>query len=527
MMHFKIPCLLKTFGLLAVAVLLSSCGGGGGGGTTGTGSVAAAGTGSVGILLTDKPASLDMFSGVMLSVTKVEFFNADSGKKVTAYSGKPRGPFNLLKLRNESKPLAFYDSVPSGRYCKIRLTLDDMWLEFKDESPDYHPKLPGNNKLDLNARDCFYVSDNKIIYIQLDMDMSKSIHVVKRGNRDDYNFRPVVFIDVVGQDFRGKLVRLEGGTVEDVNQADRTVLLCSAIPAFYEGAGGLRDECVKVHIGRDTSAFDNEINDGNTTAVGEAIPLADVFAPERVGSGPVTVVGYFRTNVNSVYAARKKDKDNDSNSDSNSDSDSESNDNDYRYLDFDALVVEFGEFLSLDGEVSTTVEDDSFEMAVLPGQGYSSTYPLRVELQPAPAGGNGTKILSKSGAILTSDDIKADQHVTADGVLTARRVFLNSALIIVDTDALNKDIATGVINRVGSNSLLLEADSFVCEPGVGPGFFVVNFGDSTDVYEVTESSLSIEGEFVGTDELAIGQIVDISGECDNNELLADTIVIRP
>ena len=180
--------LLTSYFLLVLAVLLTACGGGGGG--TSGGSITPAGNGSVGILLTDKPASLDQFSGVMMSVTRVELFNADTGEKVTTYDGRPRGPFNLLRLRNESKPLTFHDRVPSGRYCKIRLTLDDLWLTFKDGSPDYHPHLPGNNKLDLNARDCFYVSADKMIYAQLDMDMSKSIHAVKRGHRDEYNVRP-------------------------------------------------------------------------------------------------------------------------------------------------------------------------------------------------------------------------------------------------------------------------------------------------------------------------------------------------
>ena len=177
---------------------------------------------------------------------------------------------------------------------------------------------------------------------------------------------------------------------------------------------------------------------------------------------------------------------------------------------------------------STAGAGDGFNMTVVPGQSYASTDPLPVVLQPAPAGGNGTKILSRSGEVLTSDDISTEDIVTVDGVLSGPNpLFLNSALVIVDADALNKDIATGTIDRVGGNSLLLEADSFVCEPGTGPGFYVVNFNATTDIYEVTESSSSIEGEFVGSDELAIGQRVDISGECINNELLADTIVILP
>jgi len=667
-----IPSVLKSLSIAALGVLLASCGGGGSGSSSTGSVVSASNTGSVGILLTDKPTSLDIFSGIMITVSKVELFNADSGEKVTAYSGAPRGPYNLLRLRNASKPLTLHDSVPTGRYCKIRLTLDDLWLSFKDGRPDYHPKLPGNNKLDMSARDCFYVSADKIIYVQLDMDMSKSVHVVKRGKRDEYNIRPVVFINAVGGDFTGKLVRLEGGTVEQINRAEGTVLVCDALPIYDNGGRDRRDRCVKVYIGKDTSAFDNDSNDGNATSGGNAIPLADVFSPERVGRGPVTLAGYFRLNAGGVYAAdHRNDSDSDDSDGGRGDADFDDSENngfdDGHYLGFDALVIGFGEFLNLDGEVTSTsgsaevnealdatptvsstsatnpdrqfqandgivedgngwvgvedvatetawirltfdsskdihrvvlfdvvdtvaqlesgniefsdgstipitaplpddgtpvvfdfatkqtdwvqvnltqakgrfglaeieayssvASDDGFDMTVLPGQGYTSTDPLPVVLQPAPVGGNGTKILSRSGVPLQSDDIEPGLTVTVDGVLTGPGpVYLNSALVIVDTDALSKDIASGTIDRVGSNTLLLEADSFVCEPGTGPGFYVVNLTADTDVYQVTESSSGIEGDFVGSDSLEIGQISDISGKCVNNELLADTIVILP
>jgi len=429
---------------------------------------------------------------------------------------------------------------------------------------------------------------------------------------------------------------------------------------------------VKVYIGEDTSAFDNDSNDGNATSGGNAIPLEDVFSPERVGRGPVTLVGYFRVNAGGVYADHRNDSDSGDSDGGSADAGYHASDNndfsDSRYLGFNAVVVQFGQFLSLAGEVasiaasgstmvndalnaeavasseiiadgvsqvndgivsdpgngwvaaedvqsesawvrlnfdsaknisrvvlydvlgpntqleagsiefsdgstisittplpndgtpvvfdfatkqtdwiqvnltqakgrfglaeieaySSAGSDDGFDMTVLPGQGYTSTDPLPVVLQPAPVGGNGTKILSRNGVSLQRDDIEPGQTVTVDGVLTGPSpVYLNSALVIVDTDALSKDIASGTIDRVGSNTLLLEADSFVCEPGTGPGFYVVNFTADTDIYQVTESSSAIEGDFVGSDSLEIGQITDISGECVNNELLADTIVIHP
>jgi hypothetical protein len=345
------------------------------------------------------------------------------------------------------------------------------------------------------------------------MDMSQSIHIVRKGNKDEYNVRPVVFIEEVHSSFPGRLVRLEAGTIEELNSADGTFLLCDTLPVYSNTERDRRDACVKVRVGKDASAFDNDTNDGNSTEGGDAIPLEQIFAVERVGRGPVTVVGYFRA----ADYVNPLDHDGD-----------ENDEGDHRYVEFDALVVELGQFLNLDGDVTSAASDRRFNMDVLPGQEYTSDEPLPVVLQPAAVGGNGTKILSRDGKPLNSNDIKAGLAVTVDGVLTgASPVYLNSALVIVDTDALSKDIAGGTIDRLDASSLLLEADSFVCEPGTGPGFYLVNFGDGTDVYEITETRDVFDGDFVATDSLKVGQTVDISGECVNKELLADTIVIHP
>ena len=74
----------------------------------------------------------------------------------------------------------------------------------------YHPKLPGKGKLDLNSRSNFTVVAGGTLAIQIDMDANKSIHIVKKGKQDEYNFRPVVFIDIVTDAFKERLVKLHG-----------------------------------------------------------------------------------------------------------------------------------------------------------------------------------------------------------------------------------------------------------------------------------------------------------------------------
>lgn len=480
----------------AATAILTACGGGGGGGgsgSAGTGSGSGGiGSGAVGIVLTDKPANLSEIDKILITITAVEIFADGDDGKVTLYSGRPRGPFDLLKLEHESRPLAFNPDVPAGTYCKIRLTLSDLELVFNNGEPSFHPKLPGNNKLDLNPRKCFDVAPDSTVYLQLDMD-AKSIHVVQTGNKKHYNFRPVVFIDVIQRDFPTKLVRLEDGVIREINREEGKMLLCEF--SYGAGARGDFDDCMTVLISRDTSAFDNIDNDGiNNVSGGDAIPLAELLVPERVGKRPVTVVGRF----------------------------SERNRDDHDYPVLDALVVELGGFLDLDGSVASGASDIRFNMNVDPNQGIQPNGELPVALQPAPNGGNGTKILSRSGDPLSSADIISPRQIMVDGVLIlAAPDYLNASLVIVDTsDESGNDEASGVIERVGAGSLLLAADSFPCESGAGS--FVVSFDTDTVVYLSTE----LGGRFVDTGSLTPGQQVDISGACQGTSLAAGTIIIR-
>jgi len=480
--------------VLAAIALLTACGGGGGGSSSVSTTNGTAGAGAVGVVLTDKPANLGEIDQILLTITAVELLGDSDQGRVTLYSGPPRGPFDLLKLEHEARPLAFRSDVPARTYCKIRLTLSDLELVFNNGDPNYHPKLPGNSKLDLNARNCFDVVPGATVYLQLDMS-AKSIHVVQTGNKKQYNFRPVVFIDVIQGSFPAKLVRLQGGVIRQINRQDGTLLLCEF--QYGQGARGGANDCMTVVISRDTSAFDNIDNDGvNDARGGDAIPLAELLAPERVGEEPVTVVGRL--------------------SGGNHDGDN--------HPVLEALVVELGGFLNLDGSVASGASDIRFNMNVDPNAGIQTGGELPVALQAAPTGGNGTKILSPSGDALTGAAIVPPRSVMVDGVLILGQTspdYLNSALVIVDTsDGSGKQEASGVIERLGANTLLLGADSFPCEAGTGS--FLVGFDTQTIVYQSSASG----GEFVDSGSLTVGQNVDVSGDCDGTTLMAKAIIIR-
>jgi len=471
-----------------IALILVACGGGG----SGTDSSADGATGSVSIALTDKPADLSEIDQILVTIKAVELFRED-GEKSTLYDDRPRGPFDLLKLENESRPLAFGREVPVGTYCKIRLTLTDLELVFNTGEPSFHPKLPGNSKLDLNARDCFEVRRGDTVYIQLDMD-ARSIHIVETKNGTSYNFRPVVFIDAITRQYPGKLVRLEDGVIRRLDSESGKFLLCGF--SYGDRVNGDIEDCMIITVNRNTSAFDNVDDDGiNRTTDGDAIPLDELLVPERVGTEPVTVVGKFDLD--------------------------ESADSEYPVLN--ALVVELGGNLNLGGTVTSGASDLRFNMEVDSGEGISTEGDLPVALQAAPIGGNGTKILTMRGDPLTSDDIIPSRAVVVDGVLILPGTdpdYLNSALVIVDTsDAIPAKVATGAIEEMLENGFLLGADTFPCEDGTGS--FDVSFDAETVVYLASSSG----GGFVDTDSLAVGQEVDINGKCEATTLAADFIII--
>jgi hypothetical protein len=495
----------KFVAATVVVLFLAACGSGGGGGGSGggggDGGATSSGTGAVGVVLTDKPAELSEIDEILISITGVELFGENDERKVTLYNGPARGPFDLLKLEDESRLLTFDDKVPVGTYCKIRLTLSDLELVFNTGEDPFHPKLPGNKKLDLNARDCFYVAPGDTVYLQLDMD-AKSIHIVETKKGTSYNFRPVVFIDVINKNFPSKLIRLEEGEIRAINRDEGTLLLCN-FSYGYRAKGG-RDDCVTVRI-KDTAAFDNIEDDGiNETSGGNAIPLDELLIDGREGTRPVTVVGLFSQGDDVVH-----------------------HDGDENYYPvMDGLVVELGRFLTLNGRVANDASDTRFNMELAPDQAISVDGVLPVALQPTDPPVNGTRIMNRYGDALKTSDIIVPRPVMVDGVLMLQSGgdpdYYNSALVIVhDIAIMDSDEATGIIaEEVVPGSLRLSADSFPCEEGAGT--FEVTFDSGTLVY----ISTSTGGEWGDTGDLRLGQDVDIRGVCDGTSLAADAIIIR-
>ena len=516
--------------LLIFTGLLAACGGGGG---SSTDSGTAGRTGSVGLLLTDAPADPSLFSEINATIERVELIGGDDGR-VALFEG-PAETVDLLKLRNESVPFTFRDDVPVGTYCKVRLTLakpNGLELVLAADSSSHFPKLPGNGKLDLLARDCFTVAPGASVTLQLDMDAGNSIHIVTTGSKTEYNFRPVVFIDVINQAFTGKLVRLEG-VIADYDAIAQTLLLCEALPTHDSS----RADCAAVELGPDSAFFDN------LTLEGAAAPLADLLVDTNLGE-PAAAVGLVSGLVTGLESpqvpadswpsaglCRLWDPAVDAASQSYPDDlacDDPSlriavglvliNDQgvvvvDHRpRLHLNGFAVETGPFAQVYAMADTLVTAGQFDLNIAD--------PKTVLLQQ-PTGFNGTRILSKSGDLLDESAIQVGRALKLDGVVLSSGE-LNAAVIIVDTSSLGVTAASGTIGSLTTDGFILIPETGTTPCGVSGDLSVVMDAD-TSVTTVTIEPSLVDVSPGGV--LEVGQDVSASGLCGTASLSANTVVV--
>ncbi|MEW8344699.1 MAG: DUF4382 domain-containing protein [Candidatus Thiodiazotropha sp.] len=543
------PRLINAIASLSLAGIITtgliSCGGGGSSDTATTTTVQS--TGTVGILLTDKPADPSLFLAMNATIDRVELIGSGAGDEVVLYSDEPQ-TVDLLSLKNESIPFTFRDDVPVGTYCKIRLTLSDLELVLVDDTPDdmtdnetYHPRLPGNGKLDLLARDCFSVEEGNVITVQIDMDGGNSIHVI--GNNNGFNFRPVVFVDVLHEGFESKLVRLQG-EISEVMPEEDALLLCGALPVRRSDSM----ECVKVKLNEDSAFFDNLNHDGAPRS------LDELLMEEKVGES-VVVVGWPEHHVTPHIGVDipgghlpppgecrlwtigdppgQQPNPGDcelleeevSDDTVLVDQDGAVRDRYHPLMEVDALVVELGEFQRIEGEVIADADSNGFGMSVAVSDLRVAERALDVMLQSGDPGINGTRIVSKQGELLDYLAIAVPREVQVDGVMAMSdtEAMLKAALVIVDTAIREEDgQVTGTVVSTGAGGFVLspESDS-VC--GVATTDLTVTYADDVDFLTVVITDTVSEITPGGA--LEVGQDVGVNGSCSEQGYITDTVVI--
>ena len=190
-------------------------------------------------------------------------------------------------------------------------------------------------------------------------------------------------------------------------------------------------------------------------------------------------------------------------------------------LTVSAVAIELGDFLQVDGVVATPPDFGVFRMNVPLGEPIATDVPLSVALQPAPVGGNGTRIVSKSGELLFHTDLTAGAPLSVDGVLVAAsNLFgLRSAVVVVDVE---NTVATqrvgGTVVNLAFSAVVVDAPTTADNAcGGGRGQVLVQTDLATTYLTVTVTDDSSTTSAGGV--LANGQVVNAYGRCESGSVL--------
>lgn len=367
--------------------------------------------------------------------------------------------------------------------------MSNIELVDTDTGEKFYPKLPGNGKLDLNPRGSFDIVAGDTLSIQLDIDANKSIHIVGNG-KNKYQFRPVVFIDIVTDTFNERYVQLHGD-IAAIDHTDNSFNLCNTDIPLRTGdniADTISNACLRVETGDAPAIF--------------GIDGKPALFTDLVNGQPATVLGRLQRDVvvddNSAAEANVNTG------------------NDDRKLDdlvLKASLIELGElnaFQKLNGTAQSAVDvNDQFIMDVAAGQGYLIPYALNVQLQ------TGTMLINRKGAPVASSVIGTGQLVSVRGVVDGVSDTLYASVIVIDTDITTKlsgDIGINPDNTCGFALIGTAEGDISVATDADTKAFKVNDGAS-DPIDISELTAPLMADVYGT-------LNGISGCFD-----ADTIIV--
>jgi hypothetical protein len=489
-LQIMIPLIAAAFAL----VVFGACDKKGGGGSSD--SDAGPDSGSVAVLLTDGPVEPGEFKHIWVSITEIILIGEPG--QVTIFRG--RKVVDLRDLEDVSKFATLGRRVPPGVYEKIRLLIEEIELVPMDGSPAIRLSKSPNKlppKIDLNPRESFRVLRGRLLAIQLDMDAGKSIHIVETGHGNKYQFRPVVFVDILTGPFLGKLVLLEG-VVDSVDDEADTFVLCKTHPVSRP-----------TDDGRATSDYGDELGDREDRCV-TVVPIFEgdnktSFFDEN--GDPTDFEAVDEGDEASVLGRFMLDRGDEA-------------------LVFEAEVVHLGNPLALDGIAETEVDgDDQFLLLIDEGQPVSPA-PLLVQLRP------GTKVFTRRGIPLPPSKIMVNDPVRATGILDISGAddLLKAAFIMVDVTAVETDRIRGEISEepeAGGARLtvMTESDTVCVDVPEAARIFAVELDDGNGL----GSAKSIDrSDLRRGDQLSIfGIAPETAGDCFTAETVISFIDAEP
>lgn len=158
------------------------------------------GMGTLRLTITDGP--IDNVAKIEVMMTEIRVHRAgeqeDNGF-VSVWSLAAGQLIDILKLKTD--PFDFQGTVTAGTYNQIRISLLKDWgkIYFNDDPQKDFPLSVPSDEIKIPVQ--FEVPANGFTEIVLDISAENSLHIVQKGKKSEYLFRPV--INVVSQKTSG------------------------------------------------------------------------------------------------------------------------------------------------------------------------------------------------------------------------------------------------------------------------------------------------------------------------------------
>ncbi len=161
------------------------------------------GPSSVSVYLTDTPIDLAGVKAVNVTLSGVVLYPSDSGTEDAGGIELQSGPIsmpgdltlNLLDLRNGNTSFLGSQTVPAGRYNRIRLQIVSAELVRDDDGDPSTPDVVApitvpSSKVDVPVP--FQLTADESLQLTLDFDAQASVQVNTTNGQNTYLLRPVI-----------------------------------------------------------------------------------------------------------------------------------------------------------------------------------------------------------------------------------------------------------------------------------------------------------------------------------------------
>jgi hypothetical protein len=230
--------LKKPFGMLLVgaAVSLFALAGcqllsqltGGANGAFGAGGP----TGSVKLLVTDKPYPVALIDAALVTITRVEVRPAgeDDDSFIVIYEGEKT--MDLLDLRNGRTNLLADAEIPAGSYDQMRLIVTEGTVRLVD-GREFNLKVPSGPQTGIKLHTTFEVQADAETVLILDVDLSRAFRAIPSGHISDvaaitsFQFHPSLAMRLI--------VQLEAGQITGMIVDDAEAPVDMALVTAFDG----------------------------------------------------------------------------------------------------------------------------------------------------------------------------------------------------------------------------------------------------------------------------------------------------